>query len=169
MLNTNILIDNIFSIPILFFLLGILAVLLKSNLEIPAPVSKLLSLYLLFAIGLQGGLQLQQSGLNLHSIKVLILTMIVSAIIPIYLFMILKRKFDVSNAGAIAATFGSVSAITFIMGIAFLKNMGIQYSGHMIAALALMESPAIIVGVLLARYQLTKKKEFHRLDGSDPR
>jgi hypothetical protein len=142
---------NLFSPPILFFFLGMLAVLIKSDLDIPPTLSKFFSMYLLLAIGFKGGIELRHSGLNAEVVTTLVLAVVTATIAPIYVFYYLRRKVNIYDAGAIAATYGSVSAVTFITATAFLDNLGIVYGGHMVACLALMESPAIIVGVLLIK------------------
>ncbi|WP_448564707.1 sodium-dependent bicarbonate transport family permease [Trichothermofontia sp.] len=141
--------SNILSPPILFFFLGMLAVLLKSDLEIPQPLPKLFSLYLLFAIGFKGGIELVKSGINQEVALTLIAAITMACIVPVYTFFILKVKLDTYNAAAIAATYGSISAVTFITASSFLQELAISFDGFMVAALALMESPAIIVGLVL--------------------
>ena len=141
--------SNILNPPILAFFMGMLAIFLKSDLEIPAPIPKLFSLYLLFAIGFKGGVELSRSGFNQQVAVTILAAMLMSALVPVYTFFILKIKLDSYNAAAIAATYGSISAVTFITATSFLKEQGIDFDGYMVAALALMESPAIIVGLIL--------------------
>lgn len=126
-----------------------LAVVLKSDLEIPQPLPKLFSLYLLFAIGFKGGIELIKSGVNQEVALTLLAAIVMACVVPVYTFFILKVKLDTYNAGAIAATYGSISAVTFITASSFLQELGIDFDGFMVAALALMESPAIIVGLVL--------------------
>jgi len=142
-------VSNILNPPVLAFFLGMLAVWLKSDLEIPPPLPKLFSLYLLFAIGFKGGVELVKSGINQEVILTLLAAILMACIVPIYTFFILRIKLDAYNAGAIAATYGSISAVTFITASSFLTQLGISFDGYMVAALALMESPAIIVGIVL--------------------
>jgi hypothetical protein len=146
----NLILQNITNPPVLFFFLGMLAVFLKSDLSIPQPLPKLFSLYLLIAIGLHGGYELSQSGLDLYIFKALLLAVLMSLLVPIYSFFILKRKVDIYNAIAIAATYGSISAVTFITGITYLQTVGVEYGGFMVASMALMESPAIVIGLVFA-------------------
>lgn len=141
--------QNFLNPPVLFFFLGLFAISVKSNLEIPQPLPKFFSLYLLFAIGIKGGAELQRSGFDLNVTGTLLLAMAMSAIVPLLTFFILKKKYNIHNAAAIAATYGSVSAVTFITAVAFLQSNKIAFGGHMVAAMALMESPAIIVAVVL--------------------
>jgi len=145
------LIGNLLSPPILFFCLGLLAVLVKSDLSIPQPIPKLLSLYLLLSIGYKGGYELRHGELTSEVLITLSLAMVMAAVVPLVAFFVLRRKVSVPDAAAIAATYGSVSAVTFITAVAYLQREQIPFGGHMIAAMALMESPAIIVGVLLYR------------------
>lgn len=145
------LIDNLLNPPLLFFILGMAAVLLRSDLELPQPFPKILSLYLLFAIGFKGGVELSHSGVTPRIALVLCAAIAMALIVPVYSFFLLRGRVGVENAAAIAATYGSISAVTFITAGAFLNAMGIGYSGHLVAAMALMESPAIVVGVLLYR------------------
>ena len=134
---------------LLFFVLGIIATKVKSDLEIPPSSSKFISLYLLFAIGFKGGQELAHSGFSAEIIYALLFGLALSALIPIYIFFILKKKLSVSDAGAVAAAYGSVSAVTFVAAASFLEAQKIDFGGHMVAVMALMESPAIIVGVML--------------------
>ena len=150
-MNYSLLISNLTNPTLLFFVLGIVATILKSDLEIPASTSKFISLYLLFSIGFKGGQELAHSGLNREIIITLVLCMSMAAFVPLYTFYILKRKLSIQNAGAIAATYGSVSAVTFVTATLFLESLKVSYGGHMVAAMALMEAPAIIIGVMLMR------------------
>ncbi len=153
-MNTDILISNITNPTLLFFLLGIIASLVKSDLEIPQPSVKFISLYLLFSIGFKGGQELAHSGINQEIIYSLLYALVISAVIPFYLFYLALPKFGPSNAGAVAAAYGSVSAVTFVSAANFLEASQIEYGGHMVAVMAFMEAPAIIVGVsLMKRYQ----------------
>lgn len=145
------LLDNLLSPPILFFVLGIAAGLLKSDLAIPEPVVKLLSLYLLWSIGLKGGVNIRHAGLSSDMLLSLGTAVVFATLVPLYVFPLLKNSLGRDNAAAIAAVYGSVSAVTFLTAGSFLTHQNVPYGGHMVAALALMESPAIIVGLLLAR------------------
>ncbi len=149
-MNIDLILQNILNPPILFFFLGMLAVFLKSELTIPQPLPKLFSLYLLIAIGLHGGYELSKSGLDIYVFKSLILAIFMASIVPVYSYFILRTKLDTYNSVAIAATYGSISAVTFITGITYLQTIGIEYGGHMVAAMTLMESPAIVIGLVFA-------------------
>ena len=137
--------------PVLFFFLGALAAIVKSNLRVPPAVTKLLSLYLLWAIGFRGGVEISHSTFGREAILSLGLAMVLALLVPLYTFHILRRKFDVSNSAALAATYGSISAVTFMTATNLLESKGIAFGGHMVAAMALMESPAIVIGVILLR------------------
>lgn len=160
-MDISLVVSNILNPPVLFFFLGMTAVWVKSDLEIPAPVPKLFSLYLLFAIGFKGGVELVKSGITQDVILTMIAAMLMACFVPIYTFFILKLKLDTYDAAAIAATYGSISAVTFITASAFLNELGIDFDGYMVAALALMESPAIIVGlILVSLFTIEEKREF---------
>ena len=143
---------NLLSAPILFFLLGAVACLAKSDLDIPQPIPKLLSLYLLISIGLKGGVELRSAGMTYEVVAGLSAGVVLSFAVPVWTFFLLKRRLGVADAAGIAATYGSISAVTFIIAASFLDTRGIAYGGHMVAAMALMESPAIIMGILLANW-----------------
>jgi hypothetical protein len=136
---------------ILFFLLGVLAAVVKSDLEIPGSVLKILSLYLLFALGFKGGVELQKVTDPLAVAVPLLVATAASFLIPLILYPLLRRKFSVPDAAAVAATYGSVSAVTFMTAVSYLEARQTPYGGYMVAALAIMESPAILTGLLLAR------------------
>ena len=142
---------NIFLDPaILFFIFGVFAGAVKSNLEIPQPISRFLSLYLLMALGLKGGFALHRSGFTLEIALALGLAIFLAVIIPLMGYLFLRRKLNHYDAAAIAATYGSVSAVTFITATQALDQYGIAFGAYMAAAMALMESPAIILAILLA-------------------
>jgi uncharacterized protein len=137
---------------ILFFVFGILAGSLKSNLEIPPPISRFLSLYLLMALGLKGGFALAQSGLTFDVLTSLGAAVTMALVVPWMGYKVLRRFLSGFDAAAIAATYGSVSAVTFITASQYLDNHDMAFGGHMAAAMALMESPAIVFAVLMANH-----------------
>lgn len=145
--------DVLFSPVILFFLLGALAAFARSDLSIPEPLSKALSLYLMCAIGLKGGILVADNGFTKDIFLAGAAGLALSLIIPVIAFMILRGfgRLDQTNAAAVAAHYGSVSVVTFITGNQILTSMDMAPAGYMIAVLALMETPAIIVGLYLAR------------------
>jgi len=142
---------NLTSPPLLFFFLGAAAAFVRSDLEIPAPVAKFLSLYLLFAIGFKGGVALSGGALDGRAWASLAAALGLAAAVPLYAFLILKRRLGAADAAAIAATYGSISAVTFVTATSYLDANEIGWGGHLVAAMALMESPAIIIGILLYR------------------
>lgn len=135
---------------ILFFLLGLTAGFLKSNLEIPPQVSRFLALYLLMALGLKGGFALSKSGFSSDVGLALGLALLMAFVIPAISFLLMRRLLAPFDAAAVAATYGSVSAVTFITAIQYLESKDLAFGGHMAAAMALMESPAIILAIALA-------------------
>ena len=144
---------------ILFFVFGLLAGRLKSNLEIPPQVSRFLSLYLLMALGLKGGFALSESGLTSAVAISLGCALALAFVVPALGYAVLRRFLNGFDAAAIVATYGSVSAVTFITAVQYLDNIGLAYGGHMAAAMALMESPAIIMAVVLANVVRTRQAE----------
>jgi hypothetical protein len=148
-MDFQILISNLTNPTLLFFALGVLAVILRSDLEIPPSSSKFISLYLLFSIGFKGGQELAHSGFNKEIVFSLLFGLAIASFIPLYTFFILKRRMSISDSGAVAAAYGSVSAVTFVAAVSFLESQKIVFGGHMVAVMALMESPAIIMGVIL--------------------
>ena len=142
--------NNFLDPAILFFIFGVSAGLLKSNLEIPQPVTRFLSLYLLMALGLKGGFALHQSGITSEITLVLGSAIFLAVLVPLIAYFLLSHRLNKLDAAAIAATYGSISAVTFITATQTLDMADIQYGGYMAAAMALMESPAIILAIILA-------------------
>lgn len=150
-MQSSLVLQNLLSPAILFFFLGVLAVIVGSDLEIPAPLPKLFSLYLLLSIGFRGGVELAHSGLSPTVLITVGAAITMAVLVPLICFWVLRWRFNVFDSAAIAAAYGSISAVTFITAESFLKVLKIRSDGFMVAALALMESPAIIVGLLLVR------------------
>ncbi len=148
-MNLDLLISNVTNPAFLFFILGIIAVKLKSDLEIPPNSSKFISLYLLFSIGFKGGQELSHETFSAEIAWSMLFGIGLSLLIPVYTFFILKRKLNIYDAGAIAAAYGSVSAVTFVTAVSYLDIQKLELHGHMVAIMALMESPAIIAGLIL--------------------
>ena len=158
----QILVSNLTNPTLLFFVLGIVAALLKSDLEIPSTSIRFISLYLLFSIGFKGGQELEHSEANAEIWYSVLFGAAIAMLIPVYSFYILKNKVGISNAGAIAASYGSVSAVTFVSAVSFLEIQGLPFGGHMIAVMALMEFPAIIMGfVLINKYDKTRDRSIN--------
>jgi len=148
---------NLLDPAIMFFIIGVLAGALRSNLEIPPAISRFLSLYLLMALGLKGGFALSHSGLTTYVAISLAAATALAVCIPLMGYWVLKRFVSGFDAAAVAATYGSVSAVTFVTAVQYLENQGVPYGGHMAAAMALMESPAIILAVVFANALRQKK------------
>lgn len=148
-MDFQILISNLTNPTLLFFVLGIFAAVLKSDLEIPESSSKFISLYLLFSIGFKGGQELAHSSFSPEILYSLLFGILIASLIPLYTFFILKKKLGLYDAGAIAAAYGSVSIVTFVAAASFLEGQDLTYSGHMVAVMALMESPSIIIALAL--------------------
>lgn len=143
--------DNLFNPPVLFFVLGVVAVLVRSDLELPGSTPQVLALYLLFSIGLHGGVSLAQSGISLTVALSIVAAIVMSSLTAVVAFFALRPRLGVYNAAAIGATYGSVSAVTFMTAGNFLTEIDVPYNGHMVAALAFMESPAIVAGLICLR------------------
>ncbi|GMQ25127.1 sodium-dependent bicarbonate transport family permease [Algoriphagus sp. oki45] len=158
-MDFQILINNLTNPSLLFFVLGILAVRFKSDLEIPGSSAKFIALYLMLSIGFKGGQELSHSEFDSGILWALVFGLFLSASIPFYTFFILKKKLGVANASAISASYGSISAVTFVAAVAFLDVQGTTFGGHMVAVMALMEAPAIISGVILLRKYSEQKPE----------
>lgn len=148
-MNIDLLIENLSNPALLFFFLGLVVVQLKSDLEIPPTSSKFISLYLLLSIGFKGGQELAHSPWGQDIIWSLLFGTSLALLVPLYTFFILKKKFGIYNAGAVAAAYGSVSAVTFVTTVTFLEMQQVHFGGHMVAVMALMEAPAIIIGMVL--------------------
>ncbi|MBK7779918.1 MAG: sodium-dependent bicarbonate transport family permease [Ardenticatenia bacterium] len=144
---------NLLSPPILFFLLGLLAVWVRSDLDIQEALEKGLSLYLMMAIGLQGGHKLMAASPDANGIAALGLGVVAAFVLPFATFAVLRRRLAPDDAAGVAASYGSVSAVTFVTAAALLIASNIPYSGHMVAALALMESPALVSSLMLVAHR----------------
>ena len=144
--------NNLLDPAILFFVFGILAGLVKSNLEIPNQITKFLSLYLLMALGLKGGFALSKGGFTNEITAVIAIGLFLALLIPAIGYVLLRKVLNGYDSAAVAATYGSVSAVTFVTATQYLTNNNIEFGGYMAAVMALMESPAIIMAVALAAY-----------------
>jgi hypothetical protein len=142
--------QNILDPAILFFIFGVTAGALKSNLEIPPAIAKFLSLYLLMALGLKGGFALAKSGMDASIVLSLVAALAMAFIVPALGYAFLKTRIAKFDAAAVAASYGSVSAVTFVTATQYLEASGLTFGGHMTVAMVIMESPAIIMAVLLA-------------------
>ena len=156
--------QNLLDPAILFFVFGVLAGTVRSNLEIPHAISRFLSLYLLMALGLKGGFALSHSGLTAGVGTSLAAAVALAIVIPLLGHAFLRRFVSGFDAAAVAATYGSVSAVTFVTAVQYLENQHVPYGGHMAAAMALMESPAIIMAVVFAN-RLRQETQHVRASG----
>jgi hypothetical protein len=141
----------IFNPGILFFLLGLGAALIRSNLSIPDPVVKFVSLYLMLSIGFKGGKSLYHSSLWGDGIIIIGVVLFMSALVPLYAFFLFRKSMGTADAAAIGATYGSNSTLTYITAAGFLTSAGIAFEGYMTVALVVMETPAILLAILLTR------------------
>lgn len=144
--------ENLTNPALLYFLLGIIAVQVKSDLKIPESSSKFIATYLLLSIGFKGGQELAHNAFNMEVLWSMLLGLALAVTVPVSTFFLLRKRLGGANAAAVAAAYGSVSAVTFVTAVSFLELEQQHFSGHMIAVMALMEAPAIIVGVLLVRW-----------------
>ncbi len=142
--------QNLLDPAILFFVFGVIAGWLRSDLEIPAATAKFLSLYLLMALGLKGGFALAASGLNPSVMISLFAAIMMAFIVPALGYLFLRNRVARFDAAAVAASYGSVSAVTFVTAMQYLESQQMSPGGHMAVAMVLMESPAILMAVLLA-------------------
>jgi hypothetical protein len=148
-MNPAFLFENMTNPAFLFFLLGIIAVYVKSDLQIPSTTSKFIAIYLLFSIGFNSGQELSHQAITIEILASLLFGILIAALIPLYVFFIAKIKLPVHDSIAIASAYGSVSAVTFVTAVSYLEAKQLALHGHMVAVMALMESPAIIVGLIL--------------------
>ncbi len=150
--------SNLTDPVILFFVLGLLAGTLRSNLEVPPAVTKFLSLYLLMSIGFKGGEALAATGITSTALTVMGLAVLLSVVIPVVGYRVLRRRVAPFDAAAIAATYGSVSAVTFVAATQFVTSRGDEPGGYMTVALVMMETPAVIMAVLLATWVRSQRR-----------
>jgi uncharacterized protein len=145
--------DTLTSPVILFFVLGFIAAMLKSDLSVPEAFAKAMSIYLMAAIGLKGGVEVASSGITPDLIAAALAGLVLSFLLPVIAFGLLRQFGGLSqtDAGAVAAHYGSVSVVTFVTAKEILTGQGLGPAGYMVAVLALMETPAIITGLMLAR------------------
>ncbi|MCA3238201.1 MAG: sodium-dependent bicarbonate transport family permease [bacterium] len=160
--------NNLLDPAILFFVFGVLAGAVRSNLEIPPAVAKFLSLYLLMALGLKGGFALAQSGLDPTVALSLGAALLMAFLVPAVGYTLLKRFVSRFDAAAVAASYGSVSAVTFVTAMQYLESNQLAAGGHMTVAMVIMESPAIIMAVLLANAARHAQSTPGTLSGTSP-
>lgn len=143
---------NLLSPMVLAFALGITATLLHSDLKLPDELYTTLSIYLLLAIGLKGGIALAETSLAVFWAPA-VATLLLGIIIPVIAYGVARKigKMNVADAAALAAHYGSVSAVTFAAAQTFLDTVGVRYEGFMPALVAILEVPAIVVALLIAQ------------------
>ena len=144
---------NLLSPMVLFFALGFLAATARSDLQVPEAVAKALALYLMMGIGFKGGVELSRYGADGTLLAAIAAGAVLSGLLPILAFGLLHVLTRLSriDAAAVAAHYGSISVVTFVAGSEFLSLLGVRYEGYMVAVMAVMETPAIVTGLLLAR------------------
>jgi hypothetical protein len=150
--------SNLTSVSVLVFALGFIAARFKSDIRIPDAVYQVISVYLLFGIGLKGGVSLSSSDAN-SILRPLLVTLALGCVIPLLAFVALSRvrKLSEVDRGAIAAHYGSTSLVTFTAALVLLENVGRSYEGFVTTLLAAMEIPGIVIGIFLATRHLNRK------------
>ena len=149
---------NLLTPIILFFLFGIIAARIKSDLKIPEAISEFLPIYLLAAIGLHGGIQMRNTGFENMLIPMLV-AISLSLLFTLNHYQILRRlgKFNLFDSYALASTYGAVGAVTFSVGLSFLKNQGVSSEGYLAAILAVLEPVAFIMAIFLTNMAVSKQ------------
>ncbi|MGL5362763.1 MAG: sodium-dependent bicarbonate transport family permease, partial [Bosea sp. (in: a-proteobacteria)] len=145
--------NNLLSPMVLFFALGLGAALARSDLSMPEAIAKFLALYLMMAIGFKGGAAVAKSGVDLKLLGVMLAGIVLSALIPLLGFALLRltTRMSTVDAAAVAAHYGSISIVTFVAATQTLAALGLSYEGYLIAVAAVMETPAILTALLLVR------------------
>lgn len=165
--------SNLLTPIILFFIFGIIAARIKSDLKIPDAISEFLPIYLLAAIGLHGGIEMRNTGFENMLIPMLV-AIALSLLFTLNHYQILRRlgKFNIFDSYALASTYGAVGAVTFSVGLSFLKNQGVTSEGYLAAILAVLEPVAFILAIFLTNMAVSKqikakKKSFTNDNSSD--
>jgi len=164
--------SNLLTPVILFFLFGIIAARIKSDLKIPEAISEFLPIYLLAAIGLHGGIEMRNTGFENMLIPMLV-AIGLSLLFTLNHYQILRRlgRFNIFDSYALASTYGAVGAVTFSVGLSFLKNQGVTSEGYLAAVLAVLEPVAFIMAIFLTNMAVSKqiktKKQFFAKDDID--
>ena len=150
--------SNLLTPIILFFLFGIIAARIKSDLKIPEAISEFLPIYLLAAIGLHGGIEMRNTGFENMLIPMLV-AIGLSLLFTLNHYQILRRlgKFNIFDSYALASTYGAVGAVTFSVGLSFLKNQGVTSEGYLAAVLAVLEPVAFIMAIFLTNMAVSKQ------------
>jgi len=152
-------IDNLLNPVVLFFVFGFMAGVLRSDLKIPQALYDTLSIYLLLSIGMKGGVELSKTPLSLIWLPV-VGAIILGVTIPVIAYGILRRlgRFNRPDSAALAAHYGSVSAVTYAVCLAYLQKLGIAFEGFSAVLLVVMEVPAIVIGIMIARWRISGEK-----------
>ena len=165
--------SNLLTPIILFFLFGIIAARIKSDLKIPEAISEFLPIYLLAAIGLHGGIEMRNTGFE-NMLVPMFVAIGLSLLFTLNHYQILRRlgKFNLYDSYALASTYGAVGAVTFSVGLSFLKNQGVSSEGYLAAILAILEPVAFILAIFLTNMAVSKqirakKQSFSTSDTSD--
>jgi hypothetical protein len=151
---------NLLTPLVLFFILGIIAARVKSDLRIPDAISSMLPIYLLAAIGLQGGIEMRKTGLDTFVLPMFV-AIVLSIAMTLYHYQILRRlgKFNIFDSYALASTYGAVGAVTFSVGLSFLRSQNIQSEGYMAAILAVLEPISFILSIFLVNSAVAKSRK----------
>lgn len=159
MIDPALITTNLTSPAVLCFVIGAFAALVKSDLRVPPQVHETISMYLLFAIGLKGGIALSATSID-AVLYPIVATLALGMVTPVIAYMLARKfgKLDVINAAALAAHFGSVSAVTFMASLNFAEQSGIGYEGFLTALLVVMEIPGIVIALALAGMLSSGKK-----------
>lgn len=159
MFDTQLILANLTSPAVLCFIIGAVAALLKSDLRVPAQVHESIAMFLLFSIGLKGGIALSHTSFE-ALFSPMVATLILGILTPLISYGLARRfgRLSVIDAAAVAAHFGSVSAVTFMAALNFANQSGISFEGFMTALLVLLEIPGIVIALALAGYLNQEKK-----------
>jgi hypothetical protein len=154
---------NLLTPVVLFFIFGVVAARIKSDLKMPDAISEFLPIYLLAAIGLHGGLEMRKTGFESMLIPLLVAVGL-SILMTLYHYQILRKlgKFNIFDSYALASTYGAVGAVTFSVGLSFLKNQGITSEGYITAILATLEPIAFILAIFLTNMAVSKEKQIKK-------
>lgn len=152
----TIILENLLSPAVLFFALGVFAASMRSPLKLPGAMSQALTMFLLIAIGFKGGNVMAEQGLPSQAWALMVMGIGLSFSMPLIGYAILRRttRLPAADAAAVAAHYGSVSVVTFMAAVSYLQLQGAEFSGHMVALMVLMEIPAVVTGIWLARRAL---------------
>ncbi len=159
MINTDLIVANLTNPAVICFVIGAFAAWVRSDLRVPPQVHETISMYLLFAIGLKGGIALSNASVS-EIFSPMLVTLGLGILTPIIAYVLARRfgKLDIINAAAIAAHFGSVSAVTFMASLNFAQQSGVEYEGFLTALLVVMEIPGIVAALAIAGFLAGDKK-----------